>query len=270
MDNGFDAWRRLCNHYIPLAEDLRKIFMQELYALKPVAGNDIDSLFLEVERLIDLYLKASVSEDPMLGQWIMAAILRNLPKQLTRDLALELKKATRIDDIHNTINIYMYAHQTEMPRNMPGPMLCMAEQENQHSKQEDKHEHRSSGGRDAGNGKTDAPKTNNGEQNDGELYAAGKGAKGNPKGKGKGKGYGECWHCGEWGHPRRECPQLAAQQNPKGSLSALKGGKSGSWKGNGKNGQRWKRVRPLKVKVRTIRGGIIIITEHLARALIKD
>ena len=21
----------------------------------------------------------------------------------------------------------------------------------------------------------------------------------------KGKGYGQCWECGEWGHPRREC-----------------------------------------------------------------
>ena len=59
----------------------------------------------------------------MLEEWIMAAILRNLPKQITKDLALELKKAKSIDDIHNTINIYMHDHQTGMPRNMPGPML---------------------------------------------------------------------------------------------------------------------------------------------------
>ena len=33
------------------------------------------------------------------------------------------------------------------------------------------------------------------------------GAVGKGKGKGgeRGKGYGKCWHCGEWGHPRREC-----------------------------------------------------------------
>ena len=36
VEKGFDAWRRLCHHYIPLAEDLKKIFMQEFYALKPV------------------------------------------------------------------------------------------------------------------------------------------------------------------------------------------------------------------------------------------
>ena len=81
--------------------------MQELYALKPVSEGEIDSFFMEVERITELYFKASVKEDPMLEQWIMAAILRNLPKQLTRDLALELKKATSIDDIHNSINIYI-------------------------------------------------------------------------------------------------------------------------------------------------------------------
>ena len=41
----------------------------------------------------------------------MAAIMRNLPNQLTKDLALELKKVKSIDDIHNTVNIYMYDHQ---------------------------------------------------------------------------------------------------------------------------------------------------------------
>ena len=39
----------------------------------------------------------------------------------------------------------------------------------------------------------------------GDVNAATKGA---GKGKKGGKGYGECWHCGEWGHPRRECPHL--------------------------------------------------------------
>ena len=66
----------------------------------------------------------------MMEEWIMAAILRNLPKQLTKDLALELKKASSIDDIHNAINIYMHDHQTGMPRNMPGPMLYLMSQKN--------------------------------------------------------------------------------------------------------------------------------------------
>ena len=43
-------------------------------------------------RIIELYFKVIVSEDPMLEQWVMAAILRNLVKQLTGILVLELKK----------------------------------------------------------------------------------------------------------------------------------------------------------------------------------
>ena len=240
MENGFDAWRRMYNHYIPPAQDLKKIFMQELYALKPVTESEIDSFSMEAERITELYLKVIISEDPMLEHWIMAAILRNLPKQLTRDLVLELKKVKSIDDIHNSINIYMYDHQIGMPRNIPGLMLCMAEQDVQKTKQDEQAESKNSAGGDVG--KTESVKTNNAEQSDQELYAIGKGGKGNSKLKGKGKGYGECWHCGEWGHPRRECPQLLAQQNPKGSISAFKGGKNGSWKGNGKKGKGGKRV----------------------------
>ena len=41
-------------------------------------------------------------------------------------------------------------------------------------------------------------------------------------GKDKNKGYGKCWHCGEWGHPRRECPEYIKLQS-KGDVSAFKG-----------------------------------------------
>ena len=108
VDNGVGAWRRLYHHHIPLVEDQRKIFMQELYALKPVTENEIDNLFNEVERITELYLKASIKEVLVLEEWIIAAVMRNLPKQITKDLAMELKKATSLDDIHNTINVYMH------------------------------------------------------------------------------------------------------------------------------------------------------------------
>ena len=54
-----------------------------------------------------------------------------------------------------------------------------------------------------------------------DLNAATNGA---GKGKKGGNGYGECWHCGEWGHPRRECPHLNDPSKGKDSLGALKGG----------------------------------------------
>ena len=220
VDNGFDAWRRLYHHHIPLAEDLGKIIMQELYSLRPVSEGEIDSLFNEVERITELYLKASVREDPMLEEWIMAAIIRNLPKQITKDLALELKKAKSIDDIHNTINIYMHDHQAGMPRNMPGPMLYLTEPENSEEATSDKAAKENPDFKDvAKNMITESDKKNNG---DWDLYATTKGAKGNGKGLGKGKGYGECWHCGEWGHPRRECPLLHGQQGPNGVTGSVK------------------------------------------------
>ena len=34
-ENGFDAWRRRCHHYLPLSADLQQILIQELYALAP-------------------------------------------------------------------------------------------------------------------------------------------------------------------------------------------------------------------------------------------
>ena len=196
VDIGFDAWRRLYHHHIPLAKDLRKIRMQELYSLRPVSDGEIDGLFNEVERITELYLKASVREDPMLEEWIMAAILRNLPKQLTKDLALELKKAKSIDDIHNTTNIYLHDHQTGMPRNMPGPMLYLTEPETPEDVAKDKTVKGNPDNKDGQKTKTEKPHDYN---NDWDLYASTKGSKGNGKGMGKGKGYGECWHCGEWG-----------------------------------------------------------------------
>ena len=60
------------------------------------------------------------------------------------------------------------------------------------------------------------------------------------KDKGKGKGYGQCWECGEMGHPRRECPKFLARMNAKGGdVSALKGGgkKGKGAKGKGKGGK---------------------------------
>ena len=206
--------------------------MQELYSLKPVPEGEIDSIFNEVERITDLYLKASVREDPMLEEWIMAAILRNLPKQITKDLALELKKATSIDDIHNSINIYMHDHQTGMPRNMPGPMLYLTEPQTQDTAKESGTQSKADNKDDCKSKTEEALDANQ----DWDLYAATKGNKGNGKGSGKGKGYGECWHCGEWGHQRRECPHLQGKDAAKGSISALKGYKGNGGKGKGKKG----------------------------------
>lgn len=82
----------------------------------------------------------------------------------------------------------------------------------------------------------------------GDLNVAAEG-----KSKSKCKRNGQCWHCWEWGHPRRECLQL---NNQKGDVNALKGkgkgnglGYKGGYKGgtgkgpNGSKGKGYKGYR---------------------------
>ena len=43
--------------------------MQERYALKQVTENDIDNLFMEVERITELYLHATAKESTWIALW---------------------------------------------------------------------------------------------------------------------------------------------------------------------------------------------------------
>ena len=46
VECGLDAWRKLYNRYVPLAEDIKNILIRELIALKPVSETEVDNLFL--------------------------------------------------------------------------------------------------------------------------------------------------------------------------------------------------------------------------------
>ena len=61
--------------------------------------------------------------------------------------------------------------------------------------------------------------------------------KGSGKNKKGGKDYEECWHFGEWGHPRRECLHRNDPAKGKGTVAAFKGGKHGGGKGKSKFGK---------------------------------
>ena len=238
VDNGFDAWRRLYHHYLPLADDLQQILIQELCGLQPVTEGNIEASFNQVERITELYTGAGKADDAISEKWIKAAVLRDLPKQVTRDLALQLKDATIVNDVRNTVNIYLHDHQTGMPRGQAGPMLRMAAEvqdgqadQTTASSLDSTKTAKCTGKEPNADNDANRDKDYNG---DNDLYAA---YKGPGKGKKGAKGYGECWHCGEWGHPRRECPHLNDPTNGKGALAALKGGKQGGGKGRGRFGK---------------------------------
>ena len=112
VENGFDAWRRLYHHYLPLAGDLQQILIQELYTLSPVSENNIDNLFKQVERITELYTTAGRPDDAISERWIKATVFRNLPKQVTKDLALHLRETKTVNEVRNIVNIYMHDHIT--------------------------------------------------------------------------------------------------------------------------------------------------------------
>ena len=54
---GFDAWRKLYNRYVPLADDMQNIMIRQLISIKPVTENEMDSLFDEIGRIREQYIK---------------------------------------------------------------------------------------------------------------------------------------------------------------------------------------------------------------------
>ena len=117
--NGFDVWRTLHHKYVLLAEDLQNILNQELMAFKHVSENEIDTLFNEIDRITDFYVKAGFAGE-LSDKWIRAAILKNIPEKKAIALALGLRKIDTPDEIQNIINIYTHDHRIGLPRGTPG------------------------------------------------------------------------------------------------------------------------------------------------------
>ena len=80
-DNGLDVWRRLCNRYIPWADDLQNLLMEELMLLKPVSEQEIDSLFIEIKTIMEWYIKADSNVESMNAKWVRAALVRTCQRR---------------------------------------------------------------------------------------------------------------------------------------------------------------------------------------------
>lgn len=76
-ENGLGAWRRLYNRYIPGADDFQNPLMEEFMLLKPVSEQEVDSVFLEVERIMEWYIKADINGESMNAKWVRAALIKH-------------------------------------------------------------------------------------------------------------------------------------------------------------------------------------------------
>ena len=75
-----------------------------------VTENNIDSLFNNVERIIEFYTTAGKADNAIDEKWIKAALLRNLPKTITKDLAMQFKDAKIVNEVRSLINVHIYIY----------------------------------------------------------------------------------------------------------------------------------------------------------------
>ena len=232
---GLDALRKLYNKYIPLAEDLQNIFIRQLMSLKPVNEGDVDGLFDEVERIRELYIKVGSDEEPMCERWLKAAV-KNLPDKMVQGNAVALEEAENSEEIQQIVNTYLYDYKIGLLRSQNSSILFLTEAEEQEDTRSSSVGINSlgKGSADKKHGTEDKIKDQHKEENIGNEMDLNAACKGKGKGKGQGKsGYGQWWHCGKYGHPRRECPELVG--NNTNLVAALKG--EGKGKGKGKYGR---------------------------------
>ena len=166
---------------MPGADDLQNFLMEELLFLKPVSEQEIDSLFIEVKRIMEWYIKADTNGENMNVKWVRAALIKNLPKAITQHLAIPLRSAHTIDAICNLAMIYLYDHNTGLPRGQAAAKLYLTESNNN-----EQEEHNKAKAEDNKRARQDDSWKKDNENEHGDLDAA-KGGK-----KGKGKGYGAC------------------------------------------------------------------------------
>lgn len=135
--NGLDAWRKVYIRYVPLADDLQNILIQNLMAIKQVGDADVDTFFNEIDRITELYAKIEPSYD-LSDKRIPAAITRNLPERITTNFAMDIRKATTIEEMQSVVNVYLHDNRIGLPKGMPGTTICMTAKEEEDISEEHK------------------------------------------------------------------------------------------------------------------------------------
>lgn len=128
MERGLDAWRTVCNRYIPLARRPTE-HNTHLRAYSPKARNGNRSRQSTCRnRTYNGITRVRVGEaDPLQEKWVKAVILQNLPNQLVVNLSIQLKSEQAVEVMQSIMNIYLHDHKTGLPKGLAGPMLCSAD-----------------------------------------------------------------------------------------------------------------------------------------------
>ena len=149
------------------------------------------------------------------GGLIRVAMLKDLPEKISIALALDLKKASSVDEMQNIINIYMHDHRAGLPRGIPAIVQYLT-QTAQTSPQNTT--------------KKTLKQHNPILKAHSQTIISTRRPKAARRATTDAKDMGSVGGCGEYGHPRRECTQFLTRigKGQSQDVAALKGiGKNG-------------------------------------------
>ena len=227
VNGGIDAWMKLYIEYIPLAQTRQDIILSEILELKPVTTKDVRRFLNRVEELRYKYNQCGGT--PLGDHIIKRMLVKCVPREVMKPLALHLENAETFQQVRKLIMRQMHDELTGMLEGENTQPLYSIGQDSP-KKEEDKEEEQA---------KTEEDWQKLEQEYLAALGQKGKGGKGG-KGKrdnGKGKGYGECWNCGQQGHPSRECPVPGKLHGGVGNQPGTTVAFKGKGKGKGKRGK---------------------------------